>query len=141
MAKSEIVDAKYRVHADDLNGQRHEWVIANVTYEGLEELSPVLHIEGLTKRFVLDQEQSHQMMSLTHSFIPDDWVGARIWVAPTVTAEDEKILITSADMPERSRWPRLGSASIGPAPLSVWLTLLIIVITLALIFAWTSPKF
>jgi hypothetical protein len=50
MSISPIVDANYRLQAVDLEGMARHVVIANVTYQGVEEMTPVLHFVGQTKR-------------------------------------------------------------------------------------------
>ena len=129
MSQSEVVEARYRIHAADLQGRQRKWVVSNISYQGVEDMAPVLHIEGMSKRFVLDPEQSRQMMSLTNTLMPDEWVGATIRVAPVAAADSDKIVITAADLPRRS------------APFTVtWtarlaLTALLIVVLVAVAYA------
>ena len=98
MSISDIVDSEYRLHAADLNGQDMEWAVVNVSYQGLENMSPVLHLEGMTKRLVLDPTMSQQMMALTHSSIPEDWIGAIIHVSPPSEEYNGTIQIKGVDI-------------------------------------------
>lgn len=98
MSISDIVDAEYRLHAADLNGHDMEWTVVNFSYQGLENLSPVLHLEGMAKRLVLDPRMSQQMMTLTHSSIPEDWIGATIHVSPSSREDNGTIQITGVDI-------------------------------------------
>jgi len=99
MSLSEIVDANYRIHVEDLQGREREWRISNVSFQGVEEMTPVLHFEGMTKRLVLDQELSLQMIELTRTAIPDEWMGAKIRIAPNPAGEGSKMAITAATLP------------------------------------------
>lgn len=140
MAHSDVVETKYRIHADDLQGQPREWVIANISYQGLEEMAPVLHIQGLAKRFVLDPEQSRQMTSLTHTPMPDAWVGATIRVAPIAAKDEAAILITSADLPNQRRIYSFRTlASAGTGRLIATVFLLAVLIALAFALAGIAP--
>lgn len=132
MTASDIVDAKYRIHAADLQGQEREWVVANVSYQGLEDMSPVLHIEGSAKRLVLDSEQSRQMMQLTRTAMPDEWIGARIRVSPVQKPGSETIAIRSVDLPRDRRSYLIG------ALLAKWKRLVLGSILLFAVFALTS---
>lgn len=105
MSLSEVVDTQYRIHVADLRGQEWEWRVVNVSYQGVEKMAPVLHLDGLLKRFVLDAEQSRQMMSLTSSPMPEEWIGAKIRVAPAKLGDNGTIVITAVELSShRSRW-------------------------------------
>jgi hypothetical protein len=99
MSLSEIVDANYRIHVEDLHGQEREWRISNVSFQGVEEMTPVLHFEEMTKRLVLDQELSLQMIELARTAIPEEWLGAKIRIAPNPSSEGSKMSITAAKLP------------------------------------------
>lgn len=135
MSISAAVDEGYRIHLADLDGQEWEWVITNVSYQGVEEMSPVLHLQGLSKRFVLDAEQSRQMMALTRSPIPEEWIGATIRVAPKQTADNGSIAITSAKLPVvPHRWPPVATRL-------AWLTgiVLLVVVLWMLVAQFLQP--
>ena len=95
MSLSETVDEKYRISVDDLDGHARRLVIANVSYQGVEEMRPVLHFEGLTKRLVLTSNQSHDMIRLTHTAIPSDWIGETVNLRPEHSGDDRIIKIDS----------------------------------------------
>lgn len=82
MSLSETIDEKYRISVADLGGRAQRLVIANVSYQGVEEMHPVLHFEGLTKRLVLTSSQCYDMIRLTHTAIPSDWIGETIILRP-----------------------------------------------------------
>ena len=101
MTQSAVVDSTYRIHAKDLQGLDLERRIINISYQGIEGMASVLHLEGVAKRLVLDQALSGQMMALTRSPIPEDWVGARIRLHASGEASDPTIVITGTDSSAR----------------------------------------
>jgi hypothetical protein len=82
MSISYFVDQKYRLQPADLQGRPRRVVIANVTYQGLEDARPVLHFVGQTKRLVLNADQTRQLIALTGSAHFADWVGRPIVLQP-----------------------------------------------------------
>jgi hypothetical protein len=141
MSISEIVDAEYRIHASDLHKKESEWIVSNVSYQGVEDLAPVLHLHGITKRLVLNPLQSRQMMALTRSSIPEEWIGARIRLEVTSVADTATIAITAAEMPTRRRqWPLFARLH-RPIPkllfVIVCTAILIALASLAFHFGWT----
>jgi hypothetical protein len=85
MSISSSVDERYRLYATDLNGRPRHVVIANVTYQGLEEVNPVLHFVGQSKRLVLTPAQCHQMVLLTGTALFIEWIGRPIILKPDAT--------------------------------------------------------
>jgi len=75
MSLSEIVDAEYRLQPADLPVRPSRVVIANVTYQGVEQLAPVLHFEGMTKRLVLSPDLVQRVVNLTGTPIFSRWIG------------------------------------------------------------------
>jgi hypothetical protein len=132
MSISETVDAEYRIHPPDLPQEQSEWIVRNVSYQGLENIAPVLHLDGMVKRLVLDPAQSRQMMTLTRSSIPEEWIGARIRLGVTTVADDKTIAITGADIPTpRRQWP----SPIPPQLESVTARFVLIAMCSAIVFA------
>lgn len=82
MSISYFVDEKYRLQPADLQGRPRRVVIANVTYQGLEDVRPVLHFAGQTKRLALDAEQTRQLIALTGSAQLTDWIGRTVVLQP-----------------------------------------------------------
>ncbi len=93
MSISDAVDEKYRIHTADLGSRAQRLVISNISYQGVEEMRPVLHFEGLTKRLVLTQQQSFDMIRLTRSSIPTDWIGETVILKPVRIASETTIEI------------------------------------------------
>lgn len=82
MSISPIVDAGYRLHPVDLQGIARQVVIANVTYQGVESMTPVLHFVGQSKRLVLTPEQVAQMVEITGTPLFPQWIGIGVILQP-----------------------------------------------------------
>ena len=88
MSTSPIVDANYRLQPADLEGTARQVVIANVSFQGLEAMTPVLHFAGQTKRLVLSPEQVRQMMEITGTTLFPQWIGVPVVLKPeTIQAQ------------------------------------------------------
>ena len=87
--RSRVILEDHRLHAQDLlsspagrqNALRTR--ITNVSLEGLEELSVLLHLEGISKPLRLTKEQRAQMATMLQSNNYADWVDQ--WLALTVS--------------------------------------------------------
>lgn len=97
MSISPIVDTDYRLHIADLQGEARQVVIANVTYQGVEEMVPVLHFEGQTKRLVLSAEQAEQVIRITGTPLYARWINTPIILRPYITKTESRILIQPVD--------------------------------------------
>src|SRR5215213_8561723 len=93
MSISPIVYENYRIQAADLQGLARQLVIANVTYQGVEAMAPVLHFEGLSKRLVLAPEQVNQLVEITGTTLFRQWKGRAIILQPRVTKAESTIFI------------------------------------------------
>lgn len=111
MSRVEIVDQLYRLQPEDLAGAPRRLVIANVTLQGLEEMTPTLHFEGHAKRLTLNAEQSRALSELTGTPILRDWIGVALVLAPTHTADGAGIRIVAPTT--------LGRASAVPIPVDL----------------------
>lgn len=101
MSHSQPIDERYRLTHADLAGQPRLLRIANVTTQGLEELVPVLHFDGTTKRLVLTPGQSQHLIAITGSTIFTDWVGKSVVLQPRRTGDDLQIALQPPDGPVR----------------------------------------
>lgn len=111
MSISPTVDARYRLQPADLEGAPRRVIISNVTFQGLEEMTPVLHFEGQTKRLVLSADQVTQLVELTGTSLFHDWIGRAIVLSPLRGAGGREISITAptrraAAMPVEPRGER-----------------------------------
>ena len=93
MSISPIVDAEYRILPTDLEGHTRRVEIANVTYQGVEAMTPVLHFVGQTKRLVMTPEHAKQMLEITGSILHAQWIGVTIILQPRITKQESRILI------------------------------------------------
>ena len=93
MSISPIVDAEYRILPADLEGHTRLVEIANVTYQGVEAMTPVLHFMGQTKRLVMTPEHATQLLEITGSILHEQWIGVTVLLQPRVTKKESRILI------------------------------------------------
>jgi hypothetical protein len=103
MSISPIVDANYRLQAADLEGMARQVEIANVTYQGVEEMTPVLHFVGQTKRLVLSPEQVTQIIDITGSTLFAQWIGVAIVLQPPKSKSETHILIKPVNAKRRAQ--------------------------------------
>lgn len=103
MSISPIVDAEYRILPADLEGQTRRVEIANVTYQGVEAMTPVLHFVGQTKRLVMTPQQATQMLEITGSILHDQWIGVTILLQPRITKQESLILIQPVSRKSRGQ--------------------------------------
>lgn len=101
MAPSPQIDERYRLTIADLEGHPRWLRVANVTTQGVEELVPVLHFEGTTKRLVLTPSQSQQVIAITGSTIFSEWVGQTLVLQPRRSGGVTQISIQPPDGPVR----------------------------------------
>jgi hypothetical protein len=101
MSISPIVDAGYRLQPADLEGAARQVVIANVTYQGVEEMTPVLHFAGQSKRLVLSSQQVEEIIDITGTTLFQQWVGTAVVLQPKIGKSESHILIRAVN-PKRS---------------------------------------
>ncbi len=82
MSLSTTVDSLYRLQSADLDGAARRVVISNVTYQGIEQMTPVLHFKGQSKRLALSAHQVSQLIELTGTSLFEQWVGRTIILVP-----------------------------------------------------------
>lgn len=97
MSLSEIVDHAYRLRPDDLAGQAHRVVIANVTYQGVEDMTPVLHFAGQPKPLALSPQMTHQLTLVTNTSLRSAWIGHEVIIQPQADAAGPTIAILPPD--------------------------------------------
>ena len=82
MSISPIIDQRYRLYPVDLG--RDDWcvTIQNVSWQGLEQVAPLLHLrEFPTKRLLLDPIQQQELQEITNSLQWADWIGQTLIIA------------------------------------------------------------
>lgn len=100
---SPIVDDNYRLRSSDLEGMARHVVIANVTYQGVERMIPVLHFVGQSKRLVLSPDQVEQIIDITGTTLLPQWKGTTIVLQPGKGKDAAHILIKSITQNKHAR--------------------------------------
>lgn len=94
---SEIVDHGYRLLPEDLGGRSHRVIIANVTYQGIEEMTPLLHFAGQPKPLALTPEMAQRLTTMTQTSLRTAWIGQEIIIQPQLGDEGPIIAILPRD--------------------------------------------
>lgn len=74
-----IVD-RYRLQPDDLPGGRVAGRIHGVSTQGVEALTSLAYIEGVTKPLALSGEDVERLVRMTGSPFASDWIGCKVEV-------------------------------------------------------------
>jgi len=105
MSISPVVDEAYRLHPRDLGRSRVQVTIQNVSWQGIEQLQPLLHLrEFPQKRLLLTGRQVQTLITIASSIRERDWIGHTILLL--VEYEDGEPTITLTPF----------SAAVGHAP-------------------------
>jgi hypothetical protein len=91
MSLSETIDTQYRLHPADLGGRARTVFVARITFDGVEELTPLVHFEGMARPLALDAQQRIQMAHIARSALLADWIGMALVLRP-VRAEGEETI-------------------------------------------------
>jgi len=89
------IQTLYRLQPEDLAGQRVEVTITNVSIEGLESLTPVLHFDQLKKPMVLDPGNANDLARITQSAVMEEWIGQSVSIAPIETEQGARLALFS----------------------------------------------
>ena len=135
MSRAPVVDVRYRLQPADLAGSIQRVVIQQVSFQGLEEMTPVLHFaDRFDKPLALTASQRRELIESLHSFLCEEWVGQAIELRPGRHLTDAEIQIgapTSSSYRHTPARPlRTRSFSIGP---SLW-ALLLLVAAVAMVY-------
>jgi hypothetical protein len=120
MSRAPVVDERYSLQPGDLAGNVRRVVIQNVSYQGVEELTPVLHFaQAALRPLPLDVAQRSELIRLSHSALSSDWIGSLVELRVTQHNGQPRIVLTTPNAPNRVRdqldqlrsipWPRLRS--------------------------------
>lgn len=85
-APARIVETRYRLQPADLPAAGLQATVKRVTRQGVEHVTPVLHLDGAPKPFLLDDENIRRMSALAGSPLHAAWIG----VALTLVAASEE---------------------------------------------------
>jgi hypothetical protein len=135
MSRSTVVDQRYRLQAPDLGGIPQRVIIGAISFQGLEELTPVLHFEGLpNKHLVLNSAQRQELIRLMHSSLCSDWVGRPVELRAIQVDQAAPIVLAAPTTPqvlhERMAHPRKRGRALSS---SWWMALVLLLMLAALL--------
>ncbi len=82
MSISDAVDTRYRLLPADLGGRARRVLVYRVSVEGVEQMTPLVHFEGVARPLALDGDQRSQMAQIAGSTLLADWVGVALVLRP-----------------------------------------------------------
>ncbi len=130
MSISPIIDEHYRLRPEDIGRSGIYVTVQNVSWQGVEQLHPLLHLrEFPQKRLVLTQQQIQRLIEITGSSLALAWIGQRLVLVATYDDGEPVIMIRLAP-------PTKGTAVGWRPPLHIEETgrTLFLLLLLALIF-------
>lgn len=92
---SDTIDIRYRLQPQDLGGRPRPVLVRNVTLEGIEVLTPLVHFEGLARPLALDLDQRMQIADIARSNLLVDWIGLPLVLRPERNRGFETIRLVS----------------------------------------------
>jgi hypothetical protein len=133
-----VVDLQYRLSPADLAGKPRQVLVHHVGLQGVEELTPLLYFEGVSRPLALDPDQLVEMSRIARSHILTDWVGAALVLRPV--REQGRETIRLFDLEERTRaWsPAIGPGWSAPASRRGAMVTRTLVLLLVLAIAFTA---
>ena len=139
MSRSQIVDQRYRLQSIDLQGVPVQVVITAVSFQGLEELAPVLHLaNGSFKRLALAPEQREALIRVTQSTLCTDWVGCQIALYPGIAQTPADVVIVSPGALRQRQWPILRAPpQASTLKRAIWP---LVLVSLALLFVFLLER-
>jgi hypothetical protein len=119
MSFSAVVDSRYRLTAADLEGKARVLMVTRVSYQGVENLQPLLHFEGVNKPLALDAEQRATIIRLARSSATSDWVGVLVKLWPIYANGRQRIVLSGHEERQPSSSVRsLAQAEMAPRSFS-----------------------
>lgn len=129
MLRSQAIYERYRLNPSDLPARNVPVTISRVSYQGLEQLTPVLHLaEFPTKPLALNRQQCAALIEVTQSTMAENWIGQIILLRlePKVTPP---VIVIAAPLPTQTP---LAVAQRRPALTGrFWSTLLLLLVLAA----------
>ena len=135
MSISPVIDTRYRLGPRDIGRQDRMVTIQNVSWQGLEILTPLLHLrEFPTKRLMLEKVQQQELIRITGSPRAEDWIGHTLLLAVRSDQDQLRIhlypmQIVPTQIHSRARVERSSPVQV---PQSLRATLLLLLILLLL---------
>jgi hypothetical protein len=132
MSISPVIDEHYRLRPADVGRSGVHVTVQNVSWQGVEQLQPLLHLrEFPQRRLLLNQQQVQSMIEIVGSALAQDWIGHRLLLIAEY--DDGELVITI-------RLAASASAAITPwrSPLHLHETgrTMLLLLLLALLFAF-----
>ena len=112
MSFSSTVDHRYRFIAADLGGRSRTVMVTRVSYQGVENLQPMLHFEGIAKPLALDMTQRLVVSQIARSTAVSDWVGIMMELHPV--EQDQRSWIEITPVGVKRQKARAGSPNSSP---------------------------
>ncbi len=112
MSFSSTVDHRYRFIAADLGGRSRTVMVTRVSYQGVENLQPMLHFEGIAKPLALDMTQRLVVSQIARSTAVSDWVGIMMELHPV--EQDQRSWIEITPVGVKRQKARAGSPNASP---------------------------
>ena len=112
MSFSSTVDHRYRFIAADLGGRSRTVMVTRVSYQGVENLQPMLHFEGIAKPLALDMTQRLVVSQIARSTAVSDWVGIMMELHPV--EQDQRSWIEITPVGVKRQKARTGSPNSSP---------------------------
>ena len=99
MSISPIIDERYRLRPEDVGRSGIYVTVQNVSWQGVEQLHPLLHLrEFPQKRLLLTQQQVESLIEITSSSLADEWIGQRLVLVATYDDGEPVIMIRLAPL-------------------------------------------
>ncbi len=90
-ARGDAITTAYRLQPDDLPEGLHTGKIHAITTQGVEALTPLAHLEGLTKPLALAAGDVATLMRVSGSPFTSDWIGVKVDVR-VVRMDDRRVV-------------------------------------------------
>ena len=92
MSTAPVIDIRYRLRPEDIGRSGVYVTIQNVSWQGVEQLAPLLHLrEFPSKRLLLDPQQQQTLIQITGNTETRAWIGQvlllQVVAAPEVSTE------------------------------------------------------
>jgi hypothetical protein len=88
MSTAPVIDIRYRLRPEDIGRSGIYVTIQNVSWQGVEQLAPLLHLREFPgKRLLLDPQQQQALIQITGSAETRAWVGQVLLLQVVATPE------------------------------------------------------
>ena len=125
-APARVVEQRYRLQPADLPATGLQAEVTRITRQGVEAVTPVLHLRGAPRPLLLDEENVRRMAAVAGSPLQGDWIGVTVMLRVDNTAGTPTIRIDAPDA-------AVATSALRP-PASQWRAALLLLAVLALAF-------